>query len=299
MLRCDRRGDLVELQEVELVEVGGRELPVVGAWLRPDATTPARRERPPSLEGAVMSYPDAARTALADWRRAAAGALPPTPGAQPLAAPARAGLRAGGARRCTSRQFATLWRLERNAGYRVHVPSLPHRRRTLRRIVQAHKVWNRGRNRCGMQRRRVIRMPYRGRSPVPVRRGDGRDQVDFGRLAAVGCRPPALACAIAGQVKVEAGTLVPDEVDIRFSPAYRWWSGKRRPPSRRQDVRSTATHEVGHKLGLGHVPQASRQAMCTPCGIPGTSYRRTLGRGDVLGLWALYGGGALIADGRY
>jgi hypothetical protein len=51
-----------------------------------------------------------------------------------------------------------------------------------------------------------------------------------------------------------------------------------------------AGHKVGSSVTVG---TRTDQTMCSPCGIKGVKYRRTLGRGDVLGLRRLYEGRTL------
>ena len=298
--RCDATGNLVEWQEVEIVEVDGSEIPILGGVLRPDPSAPPPpRGEQPLLAGAFMTFPDPERTDASDWRDAAAAALPPTP------TPAAGTIddhdhELTGRGPCAGGGFTKLWRLDRHAAYEVHTRSLPHGRRTMRRIVAGHAAWNRTRNRCGLRDRTGFRMPFAGPTRSRVRQGDGRDGVDFGSLAAAGCVVPALACAIPGRGWIDHGGLyVPGEVDIRFAQSYPWWSGRKRPPARRYDVGSVAAHEAGHKLGLGHVGAGSAQTMCAPCGKPGSIRRRTLGRGDVRGLRSLYAGRALVRDSRY
>jgi hypothetical protein len=81
----------------------------------------------------------------------------------------------------------------------------------------------------------------------------------------------------------------PMESDTRVNKArYRWTT---RPQARSchgsYDLESTISHERGHTFGLGHVSETYHPnlTMSPDTKGPCRSSKRTLGRGDVLGLW--------------
>ncbi len=77
------------------------------------------------------------------------------------------------------------------------------------------------------------------------------------------------------------------ESDQRYNRAISWFAGNSPPSgcSNRHSLRAVATHEAGHSFGLGHSGCSQTMApKVTPC----KSSSRQFGRGDVLGLRALY-----------
>lgn len=68
---------------------------------------------------------------------------------------------------------------------------------------------------------------------------------------------------------------------------YAWsWDGTPDGSRNELDVWSVAAHEAGHALALGHAN--SHWLTMAPEIMAGTTNTRTLGRGDVLGMRALY-----------
>ena len=74
------------------------------------------------------------------------------------------------------------------------------------------------------------------------------------------------------------------EADIRFSDQVRWSTGGK---SGAYDYRAVATHEFGHFIGLSDLHDSPNLTMYYATHA-GSTDPRTLGRGDVLGLRALY-----------
>jgi hypothetical protein len=68
------------------------------------------------------------------------------------------------------------------------------------------------------------------------------------------------------------------------------WSAGRAPSRSEFDVQDTATHELGHALGLGH--SGVRYATMSPFGAPGSTSARSLHPDDQDGLRFLYGASA-------
>ncbi|USQ83543.1 matrixin family metalloprotease [Streptomyces phaeoluteigriseus] len=79
------------------------------------------------------------------------------------------------------------------------------------------------------------------------------------------------------------------EADVRFNTRDHTFTDRLTDTcSNTYDLRSVATHEAGHVFGLAHVGQSHEsQTMFTNSFVCSTT-ARTLGRGDVLGLRALY-----------
>ena len=141
------------------------------------------------------------------------------------------------------------------------------------------------RNSCGWSDKVGARAAYQGRRArsVNVSRGgsctspDGVNMVGFGDLPrgtlAVACKWSS------GNRAVEA--------DVRINKVdHRWYV--RRPSGcyGRHDIQSVMTHEFGHVFGLGH-SNGSAQTMYHSIAACNNS-KRTLGRGDMIGLRRRY-----------
>lgn len=151
------------------------------------------------------------------------------------------------------------------------------------RIFDGHTAWNSTVNPCGYDSQGNILGVWAGdagrpASPTP----DGLSVSDFGGQRSFGC-PGALACAYT--FRNANGTI--SESDIRFGYLVPWYYGSGAVPSTEYDLWSAASHEVGHRIGLGHVGNCDL-TMGSPCGITGDSRERNLGSGDVLGMRYLY-----------
>ncbi|WP_329001136.1 matrixin family metalloprotease [Kribbella sp. NBC_00709] len=78
------------------------------------------------------------------------------------------------------------------------------------------------------------------------------------------------------------------EADVRYNTTDYNFSDSPSTCSSQYDVREVGTHEAGHVFGLGHVGSGhTNLTMYTSSGTCDTK-ERTLGKGDVLGLRALY-----------
>ncbi len=78
------------------------------------------------------------------------------------------------------------------------------------------------------------------------------------------------------------------ETDAGYSTAYPW-SVDGRPGH--MDVQNVATHELGHSLGLDHPASTTANSCLTmyASGDLGETKKRTLGDGDIHGIFAIYG----------
>lgn len=306
--RCTPDGELTVQQHVAPVRLpDGQLLSVVVNQTVPVATLPAMRDVAivPEYLTVGITYRHPIGTTALDWIQASAGVIRPTPTQEPLPEPDHTDDQPGGTDRgCQSDAFLVQHEWRFNPRYTIHRDSLPNGGRSRRRVLDGHEVWARTSDDCGLRDRTDFRMPFEGMSGQHVQLGDGRDRVDFGPITgefAIGeCNQQSLACTYTFSDRVN-GRRIARESDIRFNrnpPGGEWYSGAGSPGGNQYDLFSTAAHESGHKLGLGHVPQGTDQTMCAPCGIPGYRYRRTLGLGDVRGLRRLYRGVNLGQDPR-
>ena len=148
-----------------------------------------------------------------------------------------------------------------------------------------------GRNDCGLGDPVSKIAPYKGttqRSALPQGEfcfgGDGKNVVDFGQLWTLG-----MACY---QTYTTGGPWYIVEADIRLQKSADWtttpdaadceWS---------YDVQGVIVHERGHAFGLDHAAQRGNAHLPQTMywsSFPCNSYQRTLGKGDIAGLKALY-----------
>lgn len=158
-------------------------------------------------------------------------------------------------------------------------------------LTQAARNITQSRNSCGMSDLVGVTQSYRGRTGKPTQigadascsgTGDGQNTVGFGDLpdGVLG-----LACVFYdGDGKVV-------EADIRLNKVEsHWYAVKPSSCSGRYSVEGVATHEFGHVFGLGHVGESGHGnlTMSPQINGPCQSTEASLGRGDVLGLRALY-----------
>lgn len=141
-----------------------------------------------------------------------------------------------------------------------------------------------GRNTCGLADPVSVTQRNVGETSRSPRIGTGclgRDQVNvvgFGSVS--GSNTLAVACTYGS-----GGNIV--EADMIFSTSKSWTPWGNSPGcSGEFDLKGVATHEFGHWLGLGH-SDGPHQTMYPSIGSCDVS-TRTLGRGDILGLRALY-----------
>jgi hypothetical protein len=82
------------------------------------------------------------------------------------------------------------------------------------------------------------------------------------------------------------------ESDVVFNRDVRWFEAPGEGDgcfegTNRYDLLNTATHELGHVYGLGHVGSSTFNTMGTTAAT-GETYKRSLASGDVAGIQAIY-----------
>lgn len=177
---------------------------------------------------------------------------------------------------CSQSEFVVLRSMDRRLPYYITygAPSDTF----IDRIIDGAHSWNELNNPCGFNDLTDWTLDYKGRSQIGWNPGDTYSRIDFGATSVV-CNGAALACTI---------TPTRSEFDIRFNPYYSW-STIGSSCGANRDVWSVAAHEFGHTVSLGHVGTSTWLTMYTYPGEPGRCFARSLGRGDILGLRAIYG----------
>lgn len=107
----------------------------------------------------------------------------------------------------------------------------------------------------------------------------GKSEVSFGPIT--DANTLALACTWLG-----LNGFV--EADIKFDNSSRTWNTANTCTGAKIDRWGVATHEFGHAVGLEHVSQDSGQVLA-PYTSNCNMSQRQLGRGDQVGLTAMYG----------
>ena len=186
------------------------------------------------------------------------------------------------------------WRVSNYMRWKFNARSTPSE---LARSGAAKAIKSGGRNifdtvnRCRMGDRVPSNLIYKGTTSrsVDISTGarclssDGESVVGFGTLPS-----GSLGMTCTSYISQD-GWDKPTASDIRVNKArYRWTT---RPQARScrgsYDLESTITHERGHTFGLGHVSETYHRNLTMSPDTNGAcqSSERTLGRGDVLGLW--------------
>jgi Matrixin len=169
-----------------------------------------------------------------------------------------------------------------------------NKERMKRRIISGARTWNRGRDRCGIDRAPNLKFAFHedGGSDA-ANWEDGVNTVDFrftvnGSLLAGHCPSPEegflLGCE---HTRHDGGVIF--ETDIGFNKSKDWWTGIRPVPAGRDayDLWSVAAHEFGHSLDVAHSSDsdnatAYRQAQVMYHQFDEREERRRLGLFDLL-----------------
>ncbi|WP_447943012.1 matrixin family metalloprotease [Microbacterium aurum] len=158
--------------------------------------------------------------------------------------------------------------------------------------VASLNVWKNGTNSCGLSR--ALDVPgaisygnwtYDANiaSDNTCTTADGRNVIDFGPLSG---NTLGLACTW------YTSTGIPVQADVRFDNSARSWVTTTTGCSGTSyDLRSVVTHELGHVLGLGHSAENGGSDLTMSPNITNcNSSARTLGAGDLTGIYVKHGG---------
>jgi hypothetical protein len=140
----------------------------------------------------------------------------------------------------------------------------------------AHSTWGYNTNRCGVPDAADLSISYSGRIGSAFGY-NGYSTVGFGDTNAVGC---ANAAACTANFYGPYSTIYYAESDQRFSVDVPWINGQ---AAGKADVQSTAVHETGHSVGLGHNYSGCCNVMDQHPIVFNTITDRILGLGDAWG----------------
>ena len=134
-----------------------------------------------------------------------------------------------------------------------------NRTRFARRILSGSRSWRYGRNRCGFYADGAPQIDFGGDTDSRAHEfEDDVSTVDLGgdiNLRGTCPGPSKIACTHVTTRRLN-GQRVIAEVDIRFNPRKRWWTGIRKAPAdapgNPYDLWSLAAHEWGHGIGFAH-----------------------------------------------
>jgi hypothetical protein len=175
--------------------------------------------------------------------------------------------------------------------YLANLSRMPHGDRDRRQITKGKHTWDITRNGCGFGDLTNFKTRYGGRTSATVHSvRDRRNVVDFGSLAPFTRDRAVIALTrlwFRNRHLVEADTRFEQPPSIPVGTFS--WAVSGRSEARRWDLWSMAAHESGLALGLGHAT-TSRDNWLTmsPIEYLNSTRWQTLGRGDTLGLRALY-----------
>lgn len=183
---------------------------------------------------------------------------------------------------CTNGQYSLKgggW-AGRYFSYRINLGSFGNNDATRAAMVAGHHNWMFTRNDCGFGDQNNITADYAGSTSQGAHSyADGTSVVDRGNMSNLGCGG-FIACAYT----FPSGASSYTETDQRFGDSYNW---SNTGASNAYDYEAVATHETGHSIGLAHANSSSYLSMYYQT-FQGDLNQRTLARGDVLGMRAIY-----------
>jgi hypothetical protein len=183
---------------------------------------------------------------------------------------------------CTNSQY-TPWLgawTSRNYGYYINRGRFDWNDNTVTSLVISHTNWDRTYNSCGLADVTNLSSWHLGSTATTIHTyADGLSVTDRGDMSAIGC-PGALACTLI--FTDGAGTIT--ETDQRYNQDMTFSNVG---AAGAYDYQSVGTHESGHSIGLTHANSSDALTMYYAVRA-GTTYARSLARGDVMGLRAMY-----------
>jgi hypothetical protein len=182
---------------------------------------------------------------------------------------------------CTNSQF-NLWETAwgtRNYSYYVNRSRFNYNDTSVGSIVDGHVTWDTTSNSCGLNDITNLTSHHLGSTSETIHTfSDGRSVTDKGDLSSI-C-PGALACT--WLFSDAAGHTT--ETDQRYNEDFTFTNVG---AAGAYDYESISAHETGHSIGLDHANSSNALTMYFQI-TAGTTYARSLAKGDVLGLRARY-----------
>jgi hypothetical protein len=182
-------------------------------------------------------------------------------------------------------------------GYRValsHVPRRYHHHTLVRQIEAANVNMREGRNTCGKPHLRTPVGRYLGHSAIQPNIKPGFGSIKCGNyntknVVGFGNLPSGLLGWTCYWYLNRSGRM--GAADIMIDTGRALATHLPSPCANRWDFEGIVTHEFGHAYGLAHTASGhdnlTMQHAATPC----STYARTLGLGDWLGMKKMYGAG--------
>jgi hypothetical protein len=175
--------------------------------------------------------------------------------------------------------------------YFANLSRMPHGDRDRRQITKGKHTWDITRNGCGFGDATSFKTRYGGRTSATLHSARDRlNVVDFGSLSQFTRDRAVIALSrlwFQNRHLVEADTRFEQPPSIPVG-TFRW-AVSGRAEARKWDLWSMAAHESGHALGLAHATtSAGNWLTMSPIESLNSTRWQTLGRGDTLGLRALY-----------
>lgn len=175
--------------------------------------------------------------------------------------------------------------------YLSRTSSMPHGDADRLAITRGHLAWDFTVNDCGFGDKTDFTTSYGGTTTTTAHtKADGKNVIDFGSLSPFGSSNNAIATA---KIFLDSSRRLKEcderfELPIAFDGGSATWSVSDNPNANQLDVWSVAAHESGHCLGLDHATSSRYWLTMASNIINGTTHQRNLGRGDVLGVRAIY-----------
>ena len=155
---------------------------------------------------------------------------------------------------------------------------------TLTALKKAHEQWDKTVTDCsGLKDTTRFTTTYEGTTTNKAGVNDGVNTVDKADLSDGACGSTAIACTSVWWIDNSY-----TETDTRFATDVKW-SNNNKGAAGTYDYQGIAAHEFGHSIGLSDLDDSGKLTMHFQ-GTLGYTGQRTLGRGDILGARALYGG---------